>query len=52
MLEAIEGPWQVFAAIEALEDGDVPGGCLEECIEFGSLTSVYDVSEPAAFVYG
>lgn len=25
---AEEGPWQVFTAIEGLDDGDVPGGCV------------------------
>ena len=45
------GPWQIFAAIEGLEDADVPGGCVEECIFFGALTPVYPASEPAAFQY-
>ncbi|KAL8792223.1 MAG: hypothetical protein Q9195_005179 [Heterodermia aff. obscurata] len=46
-----QGPWQVFAAIEGLGDGDVPGGCVEECIGFSALTSVYDSEEPAVFQY-
>ena len=46
-----EGPWQVSAAIEGLEDEDVLGGCGEQCIGFSALISVNDGSKPAAFVY-
>jgi hypothetical protein len=48
---AEEGPWQVFAAIEGLDDGNVPGGCVDECIGFEALTVEYVRTEPAAFQY-
>lgn len=48
---AVEGPWQVFAAVEGLKDGDVPGGCVDECIRFDALTAKYNASVPAAFQY-
>lgn len=31
------GPYQVFVDIEGLGDEDVPGGCVEECIEFAAV---------------
>ena len=48
---AEEGPWQVFAAIEGLNDVDVPGGCVGECIGFEAFTAEYNRTEPAAFQY-
>jgi len=48
-----EGPWQVFAAIEGLRDGDgdVPGGCVDECVGFEALTVEYNRTGAAAFQY-
>jgi len=46
---AEEGPWQVFAAVEWLDDGDVLGACVNECIRFEALTAEYNRMEPAAF---
>lgn len=48
---AEEGPWQVFAAINGLKDGDVPGGCVDECIGFDALTVEYISTTRAAFEY-
>ena len=46
-----EGPWQVFTGIERLEDGDVPGGCVDDCIGFDALTIEYNNTKAAAFQY-
>ena len=45
------GPYQVFVGVEGLSNEGVPGGCLDECLGFGAVTSRSEVTGPAAWQY-
>ena len=44
-------PWQIFANVKGLKDGDVPGKCLRDCLGFDALAPKYTGSGPAAWQY-
>jgi len=44
-------PWQIFANVMGLNDTDVPGGCVRECLGFDALAPTYTASGPAAWEY-
>ncbi len=44
-------PWQIFANVKGLNDTDVPGGCVKDCLGFAALAPNYSAGRPAAWQY-